>query len=439
MSEQAKDVELRKMSTTPLTPNSITHNPSYPNRIYLFTLLALYFIVTILAVVDRFTTNLSPRQSFARDYEFCRKNGDPNKSFCGNDFYCDGDFFCLKPGPTSVKVFDALSRISGRIIITSTSILFLTMCHSLFNILATSPYPTFLQPYMSMRLPPILYNYKNDNTYVHSIAGTVTAVCTVIHVWSLFLPSMFDGDFKNVLVHPGDVGESVPLPLQVSLGTSQISTENNEARWGYDDIWRLVWMSLMFVLLFPLSRSVRFVLYKYWNFAMWLHVAVGLGYFFDSFRRRSHPHVWIYNVPFVAMYLIDRIMQITCYLYEAGTSAKIYMLDEQYAVITWSSSHCHEESVCDIFRLNSVGSRWFEWFHPFTTATNRAETLEIPSHADDIEWVGHKFRVINDAREQFRLENKHGVARYTMGQSSRGLDLVKVSDPYVGSPKNSER
>ncbi|GMH70604.1 hypothetical protein TrRE_jg12047 [Triparma retinervis] len=218
---------------------SIVDMDFYPNRIYLFTLLALYFIVTILAVVDRFTTNLSPRQSFARDYEFCRKNGDPNKSFCGNDFYCDGDFFCLKPGPTSVKVFDALSRISGRIIITSTSILFLTMCHSLFNIIATSPYPTFLQPYMSMRLPPILYNYKNDNTYVHSIAGTVTAVCTVIHVWSLFLPSMFDGDFKNVLVHPGDVGESVSLPLQVSLGTSQISTENNEARWGYDDIWRL--------------------------------------------------------------------------------------------------------------------------------------------------------------------------------------------------------
>ena len=94
--------------------------------------------------------------------------------------------------------------------------------------------------------------------------------------------------------------------------------------------------------------------------------------------------------------------------------------------------------MCDIFRLNSVGSRFYEWFHPFTTATNRAGSLEVPSHADEIEWVGHKFRVVDDPREVYRLENKHGVSRYTMGQSSRTLDLVKVSDPYVGSPKNAE-
>jgi hypothetical protein len=164
---------LNLSATSGQASTSTSVPPTYPNKIYLRCMLSLYFIITILAVVDRFTTNLSPRQSFAQDYEFCRKNGDPNKSFCGNDFYCEGEHWCLKPGPTSVKVFDALSRISGRIIITSTSILFLTMCHSLFNVVATAQYPAFLQQYMS-RVPPILYNYKNDNTVVHTIACTVT-------------------------------------------------------------------------------------------------------------------------------------------------------------------------------------------------------------------------------------------------------------------------
>jgi len=233
----------------------------------------------------------------------------------------------LKEGPNSVKVFDALSRISGRIIITSTSVLFLTMCHSFYNIMATSPYPLSLHPYLS-RLPPLLWNYRSDNTRVHSIAGTVTSVCTVVHVWSLFLPSVLDS-FSNVLVRPSDVGEKVSLPLQMSLGTSQISSSTSEARWGYDDVWRLCWMSLMFLLLFPLSRSVRFLLSKYWNLAMCLHVSVGMGYIFDSLRRRSHPHVWIYNFPFVALYVVDRIMQTTCYLYTKGIMAKVFMLDEQ--------------------------------------------------------------------------------------------------------------
>jgi hypothetical protein len=47
-----------------------------------------------------------------------------------------------------------------------------------------------------------------------------------------------------------------------------------------------VWMSVMFLLLFPLSRSARYLLSRHWNVAMWLHVGVGLGYFFV--RARAH-------------------------------------------------------------------------------------------------------------------------------------------------------
>jgi hypothetical protein len=117
-------------------------------------------------VIDRFSTNISPRQSFAESTPFCRKDAsDPSSgSSCGSDFFCEDSSWCLKEGPASVKVFDVLSRVSGRVIITSTSVLFLTMSHSFFNMLATLPPPSFLPGALST---PLLYNHKNDNTYVH--------------------------------------------------------------------------------------------------------------------------------------------------------------------------------------------------------------------------------------------------------------------------------
>jgi hypothetical protein len=65
----------------------------------------------------------------------------------------------------------------------------------------------------------------------------------------------------------------------------------------------------------------------------------------------------------------------------------------------------------------------------------------VPSHADDPDWLGHKFRVVPDHREQFQLENRHGVSRFTMGASTRSIDLVKVLDPYAseGEGPTSER
>ena len=52
-------------------------------------------------------------------------------------------------------------------------------------------------------------------------------VCVVIHVWSLLLPSIFNG-FANKLVNENGLS----WPLQVSLGTSQIDSDAKEANWG---------------------------------------------------------------------------------------------------------------------------------------------------------------------------------------------------------------
>ena len=113
---------------------------------------------------------------------------------------------------------------------------------------------------------------------------------------------------------------------------------------------------------------------------------------------------------------------------------KIYTLDENYVVVAWNSVHDHVDTVCDIFRMKSTIAPFTEWYHSYTTASNRGSSLEVPVRADDTRWLGHKFRVLDDEREGFREEGRHGVQRFTVGQSQRELNLVKVYDPYPDSP-----
>lgn len=55
-----------------------------------------------------------------------------------------------------------------------------------------------------------------------------------------------------------------------------------------------VW-TLLVILFYPQSIAYRF-----------FRQALGGGVFFDSWRRRTHPHVWILNTPVLFWYLADK-------------------------------------------------------------------------------------------------------------------------------------
>lgn len=78
------------------------------------------------------------------------------------------------------------------------SLMFITMCHGTWNLLSEVP-----------MLRRLLYSWRADNIWLHTIGGWTLAAWTVLHVWSLFLPSMFHG-FRNVAV-----GGPFDVPLQV--------------------------------------------------------------------------------------------------------------------------------------------------------------------------------------------------------------------------------
>ena len=58
---------------------------------------------------------------------------------------------------------------------------------------------------------------------------------------------------------------------QVDLTGGNVEVSTREARWGVDDIWRIVWMTVIFGALMPLSRST-WALAKNYSLAMWLHM-----------------------------------------------------------------------------------------------------------------------------------------------------------------------
>ena len=80
--------------------------------------------------------------------------------------------------------------------------MFMTMCHGTFN---------YLSEVRILR--PFLHSWRADNFWLHAVGGWTMVVWTLLHVWSLFLPSAFHG-YKNVAV-----GGPVQLPLQVCVCT----------------------------------------------------------------------------------------------------------------------------------------------------------------------------------------------------------------------------
>lgn len=75
------------------------------------------------------------------------------------------------------------------------------MCHGTWNYLSEVEL-----------LRPLLYSWRDDNLWMHSIGGWAMGIWIVFHVWALMLPSIFQG-FENV-----SMGGKVVPPVQVGIG-----------------------------------------------------------------------------------------------------------------------------------------------------------------------------------------------------------------------------
>ncbi|CAM9263172.1 unnamed protein product [Choristocarpus tenellus] len=292
----------------------------------------------------------------------------------------------------------------------------------------------------------------------------MVGIWTFAHVWSLFLPSMFSG-YSN-RIHGGPFA----FPFQASItleNKGNVNVSGMVANWGYDDVWRICWMTLMFCVLFPLSRSA-WALRANFSLAMWLHMLLGAGYFIDNVRRRTHPHVWILNTPFVVWYIIDRVWCATSY--RLTQKATCITLDENYMLMLWKQTTIPKR-ICDIYWLRSDSRskqhrRWGEMPHPFTTCSSHMPTtiegaqpspdthttyadgelppkkletqgkmpIELPI-TTDVSWPGHRFSLTSAFCERRRAHKlckqrsrRLGSGTSFSGQNLKGLGLKSLED-----------
>ncbi|CAN0302663.1 unnamed protein product [Ectocarpus sp. 12 AP-2014] len=313
--------------------------------------------------------------------------------------------------------------------------MFITMCHGTWN---------FLSEVQVLR--PFLYAWRTDNFWLHSIGGWTMGIWTMLHVYSLLLPSIFHG-FKNVAV-----GGPVELPFQVSLAVSNVDVDNKLANWGYDDIWRIFWMTLIFCFLTPLSRSA-WALKKNFTLSMWLHMGVGIGYFFDNWRRRTHPHVWILNTPVFLWYIADKVWCCTRGRVDHRAETKRISLDEDYMLLLWHEDH--PQRICDIFWLKHRDSDGTEMAHPFTTCSSHDTpikqaalshtaavntTIEVPTDTS-VHWKGHRFLLASGGQRSISRGPKHrNVPSFFSGrslgtQSSSGNKDIDVDSIFDDDEK----
>lgn len=298
----------------------------------------IFSIVTILAVTDRFTTNFWPRQSF--------KIG---KGFAGKD-KLDG----LIKGPWSVKVYDVLARVSGRYSIVALNLLFFTRMKT-FNFWISETW--------------IARNFINfsdsleGNLRLHKWNGITLVVMTLLHVWSILFPCIFNGWSSQVLSGSFEYFLSERKPL----GFKDVNLETETMSLQVDDVFRLVEMTIFLAILMPLS--VRWLATR-WHIGIHLHGFIAVVYFLDIVRRHTHPHSWVLNTPFFIAWILDVIIGYFWRLH--WPEMHRIQLSKDYIILFWNQK-TSLRTVGPKFFLRLNDSSLLERAHVFTGMENRKD------------------------------------------------------------------
>lgn len=261
-------------------PNSLHPPPNRGRRPFVSYELFVWLIFgtwTALAVIDRFTWNIWPR-------DMC-SIGSGN---AGSDFVGD-KFFQLKDGPWTVKLYDAVARASGRYCIVALNLVFFSMCHTTYAWLSES---------WLARHVIDMSDFVGANKRLHKWNGIGIVFMTLLHVWSILFPCIVHGYHAQVVL--GNFEWILSERAPAGFKNANIATETMSLQG--DDVYRIVEMSLLLAVLLPLtSRWLKTL----WHLGIHLHSLIGVLYFIDIVRRHSHPHSWILNTPFFVHWLLD--------------------------------------------------------------------------------------------------------------------------------------
>ena len=239
--------------------------------------------------------------------------------------WTDGDYIMQRDSrntyPDTEKPGRAITEwfwiISARTMIVSLNISFITVMWM---------FPNFLEEAAPRWLD---MDVRHSNLVIHKFAGIwLNGVVTVIHVVLLFLPTLLDGTTKE-LVYDGFDFSNWWDPC-VRNFSSFISKDLVIYTW--DELFRLVLAILVFCIMMPVSRA-DWMLYKSYSLAMGIHALAGFLFMIDMVRKNSHPLCWRFNLPFIILYVIDRLFATFCYRVHRFTVHEIRQCSESSFVL----------------------------------------------------------------------------------------------------------
>lgn len=299
----------------------------------------VYGTFTVLAMVDRFTTNVWPRQGFRI-----------GAGTAGSDFLDP-----IKPGPWSVGFYDAVARLSGRYSICALNLLFATMMKTT---LAAAEASWIGRRVIDFR------GAAAANAGLHKWNGIGLAVFTLVHVWSIFTPVVFHGYAARVVLGAFEW----PLSERGPPGFKDANPLTRTVMLQGDDVFRIVEMTLLLGVALPLS--VRWLASR-WHVGTHLHSFIAVAYFIDIVRRHTHPHSWVLNTPFFLAWLADLAVG-RLWWRAAVPPVAVRRLSPDYAVLTWAApAPVPPRCVGPTVHLRLPGASLWERAHPFTAFANR--------------------------------------------------------------------
>lgn len=247
----------------------------------------------------------------------------------------------------------------------------------------------------------------------------------------IFLDSVFHGYVAQVV--PGHF--EWPLSERTPDGFRDVDPETKTMSLQIDDVWRILEMTIMLGVLMPLS--VRWLATR-WHVGMPLHQIIMVLYFVDIVRRHSHPHSWILNTPFFALWIADKVWQ---KFWRRSVSPEVHRLKlgDDYMVLSWDAPSLVSasgiwETVGPDYALRLNDSSFLEGRHVFTAFQNRVG-LNLPSSNTNPEFkwsAGTVVRVFRKPREP-QLGKKDPLSH-----TKRIYDAAEPLDLTVWGPSLGE-
>jgi len=263
-------------------------------------------------------------------------------------------------GPASVKFFDICARVSGRLVLVTTNVLFFTQCKVCANAIMDYK-PKWL----------VIDDINEIHNKIHIFVGKwLMGLPILIHVWSILFPWLFGINLT--------IMESRPKGLPFfNDGTVNLA---------YNDVYRLILMTILFLILFPYSVS-KFGRIRSYTITTFIHIFAALMYTIDLLRMPSHPHAHVFNTPFVFMWMIDRLLGAYYYRTGDGIIKKKIKIDDEYMILFLKIPN-YNRKIGDCYWLN-IKNIGIELSHPFTTFHNYGKN-EIPLIYEE-SCIKHKF------------------------------------------------